>query len=87
MYEQSSGQYLVVGGEEVIKAIEGLADRLEAIGIQPGIISENEKMPEALHTLYQKMFPQQYFSEVLVNNYFLYTRWAQQITSNGKRLN
>ena len=58
------GQFIIVGNEDQLTAFEELARRLEAIGIQKGELSKNEKLDDIYDTFYKKMFPQQNFLEV-----------------------
>ena len=58
------GQFIIVGNEDEVEAFQGLAGRLEAIGIKKGEFSENEKLDAVYDNLFQKMFPRQDFSEV-----------------------
>jgi len=56
-------QYLIVGSDEVIQAVESLSARLQEIGITKGEFSKNENLQRTLQTLYRDMFPQQNFTE------------------------
>ena len=51
------GQYIVVGSDDDLESFEGLAGRLEAIGIKKGELSKNEKLADVYGTLFKKMFP------------------------------